>query len=48
MSEVQGWRKVTAYSDVSLSYRVGEMLLVIVMCLRYRVGERLLFTVMCV
>jgi len=32
VSEVQGGRNVTVYSDVCLRYRVGEMLLCTVMC----------------
>ena len=48
MSEVQGEGNVIVYCDVFLWYRVREMLLCTVMCVRSRVGEMLLCVVMCV
>jgi len=48
VSELQGGRNVTGYSDVSEVQGGRKITVYSDVCLRYRVGESLLCIVMCV
>jgi len=48
VSEIQLLLNVTLESDVSVKYKVRELKLFTVTCLRYRLREMVLCTIICV